>query len=386
MSLYRPAYKTNSTRLLLSWRNLAIVFLVYATFLCAWSFVAPASAQSAASQPYTVKVGAILPLSGELAQVGNDIREGITLAFEEHNSTKVKFEFLWEDGRFSKRDSVSAARKMIAVDKVDVLISLWDTADVIAPIAEQHKVIQLSIRWNPDVAARHRFTFTFESTYKTYFEDVLKLLQQEHIEKAAFIMEDQEADADVLNFFMKTAQRLGIEVVGHASFPAGTTDFRSILTRLLSYSPQIVVVEAFPPANSTIIRTLRNLNPTIRHTGSYETLPDSPLIEGVPFVSQIGFIPEFSQKFEQRFGHRFQIRAPHGYELVRILDWAYTHAAGSGTTASEKPSSTNVAQQLEQLKEFPSILGPLSTSKTRNIEHPNTVKVMRNGKLVPYPG
>jgi hypothetical protein len=123
----------------------------------------------------------------------------------------------------------------------------------------------------------------------------------------------------------------------------------------------------------------------MRHTGFYELLADSPAIEGEPFVSQLGFLPEFSQKFEQRFGHRFQIRAPHGYELVRILDWAYRGAALIECPPT-KPGTERVAQQLEQLKEFPSILGPLSTSKTRNIEHPNTVKVMRNGKLVPYPG
>lgn len=101
-------------------------------------------------------------------------------------------------------------------------------------------------------------------------------------------------------------------------------------------------------------------------------------------MSLLGFLPDFSQQFEQRFGHPFRVRAPHGYELVRILAWAYREAAEGTAPSAGKPASATVVTKLEQLKEFPSILGPLSTSKTRNIEHPNTIKIMRNGKLVPY--
>lgn len=350
-----------------------------------WLVERPVSAECNAGTPYTLKIGAVLPLSGALAHVGNDIKEGMTLALEEHESKTLNFEFVWEDGKFDLRDSVTAAKKLIAIDEVDAIISLWDTADVIAPITEKHKVIQLSIRWNPDVAARNRFTFTFESTFHTYFQDVAKLLQMEKIKKVAFLIEDTQAGNEQLLSFRTACQRHGIEVVGDASFPTGTTDFRSILTRLLSRKPEMVVNDVFLPALPALLRSLRALNPHMRHTGFYEVLPDSPLIEGAPFVSQLGLLPEFSKKFEQRFGRPFIIRAPHGYESVRILEWAY-RGATEATCPPVKPTTERVAATLEQLRNFPSILGPLSASKTRNIEHPNTLKVMRNGKLIPYSG
>lgn len=252
--------------------------LLCATLLWSWLLGESASAESVRGQPYTVKVGAILPLSGELAHVGNDIREGITLALEEHADSTPIFKFVWEDSRFSMRDSVTAAKKLIAVDKVDVIISLWDMADVIAPLTDQHKVIHLSIRWNPDVAARHRFTFTFESTYHTFFRDVATLLKKEKITKVVFFSEDMQGGLEQLHSFQASCQQQGIQILAEASFPTGTTDFRSILTRLLSYKPQMVVAVAYPPANSTIIQTLRTLNPTMRHIGNYETIPHSPLL------------------------------------------------------------------------------------------------------------
>jgi branched-chain amino acid transport system substrate-binding protein len=331
---------------------------------------------SATAAPYTVKIGAVLPLSGDLAYVGKDIQEGVTLALEEQSSPSVKFEVIWEDGKFSPRDSVSAARKLISSDRVDVILSLWDTADVIAPITEQAGVIQLSIRWNPDVAVKHKFTFTFESTYPTYYRDMAQLIRAQGLSKAVFIHEETQAGTRERLAFEREASAHGIAVLGVESFPTGTTDFRSVLTKLLAKNPDIVANEGFPPASSTLLRQLRTLRPGMRHIGFYEVISEPALIEGQPFVSQIGFLPDFSAKFEKRFGHPFTIRAPHGYEVVRILSWAYSTVAPGA-----KPSTSAVRSQLETLKDFPSVLGPLSVNGTRNIEHPNTFKVMRGGTL-----
>ena len=137
------------------------------------------SVQIAVAENYTVRIGAVLPFTGDLAYVGQDIREGVELALLERGNQQPKIEVIWEDGKFAPKESVSAAQKLISSDKVDLIISLWDTADVIAPISEKAKVIQLSIRWNPDVAARNKYTFTFESTYPTYYADIVKLIKKQ---------------------------------------------------------------------------------------------------------------------------------------------------------------------------------------------------------------
>lgn len=54
-------------------RTICYLLLLFTAFL----------GTSVNAQPYTVKLGAVLPLSGDLAYVGNDIREGVTLALEE---------------------------------------------------------------------------------------------------------------------------------------------------------------------------------------------------------------------------------------------------------------------------------------------------------------
>lgn len=331
---------------------------------------------SASAQDFSIRIGAVLPFTGELGYVGQDIREGIELALAERGDRKPKIDVIWEDGKFAPKESVTAAQKLITNDKVDFIVSLWDTADVIAPVTEKSKVIQLSIRWNPDVAAKFRYTFTFESTFPTYYSDIVKLIKAQDLKTAVFFHEETQAGIRERESFLTSAKAAGIEVLGVESFQTGEADFRSSITRLLNKKPDIFVNEGFPPASEILLKQLRMLNPGGRHIGFYEAISDTSLIENQPFVSQIGFLPEFAAKFEKKFGHPFRVRAPHGYELIRMVDWAYRNA-----DSKDKPSTDVIKDKLSTLKDFESVLGKLSVNGTRNIEHPNTFKIFRNGKL-----
>ncbi len=335
---------------------------------------------SAFAETYSVKIGAVLPFTGELAYVGQDIREGIELAIAERGKQQPSIEVIWEDGKFAPKESVNAAQKLISNDKVDFIVSLWDTADVIAPVTERAKVIQLSIRWNPDVAAKFKYTFTFESLYQTFAADQIKLIKMQNLKTAVFFHEQTQAGIRERESFLKNAKEAGIDVLGVESFQTGETDFRTPITKLVNKNPDIFVNEGFPPASEILIKQLRTLRPDMRHLGFYEVISDKALIENQPFVSQIGFLPDFSARFEKKYGHPFKIRAPHGYEIVRMISWAYGEPAPEA-----KPNIDQIRDKLGTLKDFDSVLGKLSVNSTRNIEHPNTFKIVRQGKLEPYP-
>lgn len=158
-----------------------------------------------------------------------------------------------------------------------MLISLWDTADVIAPVAERSKVIQISIRWNPDVAEKHKYTFTFESTYPSYYRDIAKLIKLQGFKTAVFLHEETQAGTRERISFEKSALEYGVEVLGVNSFQTGESDFRPALTRLVNKNPDILVSEGFPPASEILVKQLRALRPNLRHIGFYEAFSDGSL-------------------------------------------------------------------------------------------------------------
>jgi ABC-type branched-subunit amino acid transport system substrate-binding protein len=126
----------------------------------------------------------------------------------------------------------------------------------------------------------------------------------------------------------------------------------------------------------TIIKQLDTLRPGTKHSGYYEVIEDLSVIEGQPFVSQLGYTPVFAEKFKKRFGHSYRIRAPHAYELIRLIAYAF-----EGVSKEKKPTTAEARDHLSTLKDFDSVLGKLSVNGTRNIEHPNVFKVAKGGVL-----
>jgi len=141
-------------------------------------------------EPIKIRIGATLPLTGSLAIAGNDTQRGIELALEEFRSPELALEVVFDDNQHNAKQAVSSAQKLLDVDQVNFIISMWDMADVIAPLAERKQVPHMAIRWNPHIAEQYRYTFTVESTYKSYVDSLLHLLQKESVQSVVLLTED----------------------------------------------------------------------------------------------------------------------------------------------------------------------------------------------------
>lgn len=139
---------------------------------------------SAAEGP-ALSIGLALPLSGDMARYGLDIRRGATMVKEELAKRGTEMVFISEDTQLIPRTAATAAQKLINRDRVDVIVSLWDTAEAVAPIAEQKGVPHVSIRWNHRVAQEFSHTFTFESTYVSWIRATLAYLQSQRVRRLA---------------------------------------------------------------------------------------------------------------------------------------------------------------------------------------------------------
>ncbi len=84
-----------------------------------------------------IKIGVILPLTGESAVSGEKLLQGIKLAQKELDPKK--FTFVVEDDHTKATDAVTAAKKLMEVDKVDVIVGLYmsDSVVAVAPLAKE---------------------------------------------------------------------------------------------------------------------------------------------------------------------------------------------------------------------------------------------------------
>jgi branched-chain amino acid transport system substrate-binding protein len=113
-----------------------------AAAILAGSFIAPAAAQ-------TTKIGVIQPLSGAFAASGNYVADGAKIAADEINAKGgvlgQKIELVIEDNKSNPTEAAAAAEKLIARDKVPVLMGAWGSGFTLAvmPKLMEYKIPML---------------------------------------------------------------------------------------------------------------------------------------------------------------------------------------------------------------------------------------------------
>ena len=87
-----------------------------------------------------LKVGVILPLTGEGASAGKSIREGMELAHADYRGDGLSLVFEDDQGA-NPRAAVNAARRLLDIERVNVILNgIVDTTPAVAPLAQRSNV------------------------------------------------------------------------------------------------------------------------------------------------------------------------------------------------------------------------------------------------------
>lgn len=326
------------------------------------------------AQAKDVKIGVTLPLSGRLAFAGEDIRSGIELAVEEFASPELTFSVIYEDNQHSARLAVQTAQKLLSIDKVDLLISLWDMADPIAPLAEKAKTPHFAIRWNPHIAEEYEYTFTIESTYKSYTDKIIDLMKVMRVKKVAILTEEGQGWILASDYLKERAPQESIEISGEERYPSDTVDHRSTVLRLLARKPELIILFSNPPHTEILTKRIREANPNLRITGYFEYTESPALYEGIIFASQFESAAWFDRKFQKKYGKPFKARAPQAYDIIKLLSEAQSKS-------ENKLKGKSLAEALAQSKVGSGASGKLSFSSRRVLENECVWKTFEQGRL-----
>jgi hypothetical protein len=90
---------------------------------------------------YRMKIGVACPLTGDLAEYGAAVRNGVALAREKAPAGRAAVQFVFEDNQYDPAKAVSALSKLREADEIELLYSWGETTlHAIAPIAERAKL------------------------------------------------------------------------------------------------------------------------------------------------------------------------------------------------------------------------------------------------------
>src|SRR3954463_16082425 len=217
-------------------------------------FAAAAASALLASPSFaqdTVKIGLIVPMTGQQASTGKQIDAAVKLYQQQHGATVAgkKIEVIVKDDAAVPDNTKRLAQEAIVNDKVAVIAGFGVTPAALAaaPLATEAKVIELVMAAGTSIITERspyitRTSFTLAQSSTIIGDWAVK----NGIKKVATLTSDYAPGNDALNFFKEHFTAGGGQIVEEVKVPLANPDFAPFLQRMKDSKPDAMFV--FVPA------------------------------------------------------------------------------------------------------------------------------------------
>lgn len=340
-----------------------------------------------------VRVGAILPLTGDAASYGQALKAGMDLALEEINNNGGvggrDLVVIYEDGQGEPSKSVSAITKLINSDRVPIVIGDMFSASTlaIAPIAERNKVVLLS-----PTASAIELTNAGDYVFRIYPSDtydgdfLARYVAGNNMKKVAVIYLQVSSISSVVETFVSVAREEGVEICSKEGYLEGNRDFRALLLKAKQQQPDAIFIPGYLNEMAVLLKQAKELGISIPFI-SVSTFYDPKILElagdaaeGVVFSSpafdpksQSAEIESFVKAFKKAYGREPDILAGYGYDVVKIATKAI------GNTPDAKSSA--IRDALYSIQDYPGVTGQTSFDQNGDVVKALRMMHVENGEF-----
>ena len=344
---------------------------------------------SSATGTMQIKIGAAIPLTGNYASIGENIKRGLDTAKRdiEAKDRSLSIELLYEDG-CQPKDVTSALQKLIAVNNVKVINQFCAIGLVPSlEITEPKGVISVGIAANVgDVLGKQYYfspNFAVKTNAGTIADFAINTLKAK---KAAFIYYNTQFGKDYRKYIGERFTELGGQIVGDEMTPLDVLDFRTNLTKIKEGKPDVIFVTQLTGALGTVIKQTRDLGIQVPLIGNYQN--EDPVVLSVAGAAAEGFIissadpsilgkgdPNFKQEFEEQYNVQPDVFASNAYDALQLEVAAY--ASCKGDTACMKT-------ELHKVSDYRGVSGTITIDENGIASKPTIFKIVKDGKFVQY--
>jgi branched-chain amino acid transport system substrate-binding protein len=195
----------------------------------------------------SVKIGLILPMTGQQASTGKQIKAAVDLYMAEHGNTVAgkKIEVILKDDAAVPDNTKRLAQELIVNDKVAVVagFGITPTALAVAPLATEAKVVELVMAAGTSIITERspyivRTSFTLPQSSVIIADWAAK----NGIKKVVSIVSDYAPGADAEKSFTERLTAAGGQVVESIKVPLANPDFAPFLQRAADAKPDAIFV------------------------------------------------------------------------------------------------------------------------------------------------
>ena len=330
----------------------SVVVLLLAVGLGAWPAVTAAQ---------TVKVGAVVPLTGRYAAGGAQVRAGYEIAVEDVNRTggvtvggrKMPLELVLLDDESDATKTVSRLETLAAQGVVAYLGGFGsDLHAAAASVAEKNRIPYLGVAFALHKIHQQGFRYLFSPFWKSpdIGQQLVGLLgaipAAERPRRAAIFQEKTDWGREMAAAFVEAGKAAGYEVVAQGEYAPGAKDYSDLILKAKAAQADAVFGIPTPPDGMAMVKQMKELDFNPRMTLLIRAA-DAPvwsknlgkdgdyvmLAPGWHHAVKYPGVTELNQAHEKRVGRPADPITGPSYACVQILAAALARA---GTPDREK--------------------------------------------------
>jgi branched-chain amino acid transport system substrate-binding protein len=367
---------------------LAVVMLALAAL--------PAGAQT--QQP--IRVGFSSAMSGPSAITGEGVMWGATMAVDEINAKGGimgrKVEVFFGDNKGTPGEAVSAVRKLVDVDKVDVIVGQTHSGACLGsmPIIKELQVPQVTESCSNPKIRELSGKGGNEWQFRVNIDDLMMANAfAKYIAKNAktvsIVAQNDDFGRGAATAYDAAFKKAGVKLVSTEFFDRGQSDYRPLLTRLKRSNPESLLMVMLANEGSVFMRQYRELglNQKIYARGSLATaeflgqVKDNPSIgDGIVEASYwtAALDPEWEKRWLERWKTPVRI---HGSLAALAFKYAVVPAIEQAIKTTGKADRKSIRDALTQIDVKDTPIGPIKFDEYHQAWINMILIEMRGGQL-----
>ena len=287
--------------------------------------------ETATDEKPAIKIGIILPLTGEGAESGQAAKAALEMTIEDIKKQNLKYDYklIFENNLLESMKTVTISNKFINYDKVKAIFSMWNpTTGEVASVSNPKKVINMACSWE-DTSVRGPYTFNAISTQEQVANLLIQQLQKNNIKSVAILI-DNSAEP-LFKVITEKLANTDIKIVFSDIALLGNNEFRTAIFKASQNNPDLYITAGLPPMPFILTKQLGEITGKRNITGidSFMEMSDDQrsIANGLWYIdSNVNGNKEFIQNLQDRKNIKSQSCSGNLSANLQILINAFENA------------------------------------------------------------
>lgn len=338
----------------------------------------------------TVKIGAVLGLTGDGSFWGENARNGINLAVEDINAgggiNGKRMDVIFEDSKCDPKTAVSAVQKLIEIDRVNIIIGDICSSPTLAmaPIAEsKEKVLITPCSESYKISEAGDYIFRTWTPNNRQAKTIAKhAFEKMGLRKVAVLRINNDFGNSLAGVFNEEFEKYGGIIVADEKYPQESRDLKTQLLKIKLVQPDGVYLSSYQPDGISAIKQMDQLgmNVKILATSGINSVDDffkplGSLADGIVFADlKDSTTPEFRERYSRLYNKEWPGM---GSCASVAYDDVFLVAEGMKKIGYDATALKNFLYSVEN---FSGISGQITFDRNGDLDREHSIFVVKNGR------